>query len=208
MKQRVILFDFDGVIADSFDVFYQALVRTLREFGYSCVRNPSDFRALFDRNLFQSLTTLQVQVADQLEVLAEVGRKVQGRVDDLQAFPGVTEAIRDLCQDCPLYVITSNHSAMVRAFLAKVDLLSCFRDVLGADADPSKIQKIRAIRGLHPRQSLVYVGDTRGDMREARSARTLRAAVLWGWHEPERLRAEDPDFLLEQPQDLLRLRRA
>jgi len=206
MKQRVVLLDFDGVIADSFDAFYQALVRTLREFGYSCVRNPNDFRALLDGNLFQSLTALDVRPEDQMEILTEAGAKVRRRLDDIRPFPGVPEALVELSRDCPLYVVTSNHGSVVRAFLERTGLLPCFRDILGAEVDPSKIRKIRLVRGWHPGQRLVYVGDTRGDMREARTARAIRAAALWGWHEVDRLLQECPDFLLETPADLLRLR--
>lgn len=206
MKQRIIMFDFDGVIADSFDVFYQALVRTLREYGYGCVRNPAEFRNLLDGNFCRSLQARHIRRADLAELLTEVGRKVQARMGDMHLFPGVKAAVRGLSQTCVLYVVTSNHSSPVEAFLRRVDLLGCFRDVLGVDAHPSKIQKINLIRRLHPRQSFVYVGDTVGDLREARSARVNRAGAAWGWHDPERLRREEPDFLLESPADLLRLR--
>jgi phosphoglycolate phosphatase len=206
MKQRVIMFDFDGVIADSFDVFYQALVRTLREFGYRCVRNPAEFRALLDINFCRALEISGVRLAEAAEVLAEVGRKVEGRMADMRLFPGVSEAILALAESGPLYVITSNQSSTVEAYLDRVGLRACFRDVLGADAHPSKVQKIRLVRRLHPRQSFVYVGDTVGDMREAHSARVRRAAALWGWHDAKRLQAECPDFLLSEPADLLQLR--
>ena len=205
MKQRVLMFDFDGVIADSFDVFYPALVRTLREYGYACVRNPGEFRVLLDRNFCRSSQARHIRRSDLNEILAETGRKVQARMGDMHLFPGVKAAIQDLNETCPLYVITSNQSTPVEVFLKRVGLLECFRDVLGADDHPSKIQKIRLIRRLHPRQSLVYVGDTVGDLREARSARVGRAAVLWGWHERERLCGEQPEFLLETPDDLRRL---
>ena len=206
MKQCVIMFDFDGVIADSFDVFYPALVQTLREGGYSCIRNPAEFRALFDTNFCQGLEASGVRRAEASAILAEVGRKVQGRLGEMRLFPGVSEAIHALAAACPLYVITSNQGSLVEAYLEQVGLRACFRAVLGADTHPSKTEKIRQVRRLHPRQSFVYVGDTAGDMCEARQARVRCAAVLWGWHDSERLRAQSPDFLCAAPSDLLQLR--
>ncbi|NLF18312.1 MAG: HAD hydrolase-like protein [Lentisphaerae bacterium] len=205
MKQRIIMFDFDGVIADSFDVFYQALVRTLREFGHTCVRNPVDFRALFDDNACRSLEALRVPPEDLNEILAEVGRKLESRLDDMPLFPGVADAIRALRQTCVLYIITSNDSHTVSAYLERVGLRDCFQCILGANDHPSKVEKIRQVRRRHPRQSFVYVGDTVGDLREARRARVSRAAAAWGWHDAEHLRQHDPDYFLARPDELRRL---
>lgn len=202
MRKRVILLDFDGVIADSFEVYYQVMVRTLREFGYSCVRNPEDFRSVLDGNLFASLAALEVRPEDMGEILSEASRKVLGRLGEIELFPGIPEALHGLCERCPVYLVTSNHGTVAEAVLGRAGLLGCFQDVLGAEVDPSKTRKIRTVRGRHPGRGLVYVGDTVGDLREARAARASRAAALWGWHDAERLRREDPEYLLASPGDL------
>ena len=50
-----------------------------------------------------------------------------------------------------------------------------------------------------------YVGDTTGDIREAKTAGVRTVAVAWGWHSRERLAAVRPDHLVDKPQDLLNI---
>ena len=48
-----------------------------------------------------------------------------------------------------------------------------------------------------------YVGDTTGDIREAKTAGVRTVAVAWGWHSRERLLAAQPEFVVDKPEDLL-----
>jgi phosphoglycolate phosphatase len=53
------------------------------------------------------------------------------------------------------------------------------------------------------RDRTYYIGDTAGDIREARAAGVRTVAVTWGWHSRERLAATQPDFLVDTPEELL-----
>jgi phosphoglycolate phosphatase len=48
-----------------------------------------------------------------------------------------------------------------------------------------------------------YIGDTTGDIREAKMAGIRTVAVTWGWHSRERLAKLQPDYLIDNPSDLL-----
>jgi phosphoglycolate phosphatase len=47
------------------------------------------------------------------------------------------------------------------------------------------------------------VGDTVGDIVEARQAGVPSVAVTWGWHSEERLLAASPDVVAHDPQELV-----
>jgi len=49
------------------------------------------------------------------------------------------------------------------------------------------------------------VGDTVGDVLEARAAGVGTVGVAWGWHGVERLRRVKPDRMVHAPSDLLDL---
>ncbi len=51
----LVLFDHDGVLADSFAVFSEAFLAACREEGLTAVRTPDDVRALFGDNVYVSL---------------------------------------------------------------------------------------------------------------------------------------------------------
>jgi phosphoglycolate phosphatase len=56
------------------------------------------------------------------------------------------------------------------------------------------------------RERTFYIGDTTGDILEAREAGVQTVAVTWGWHSREKLVAVHPDFLVDRPEELLRMR--
>jgi len=48
-----------------------------------------------------------------------------------------------------------------------------------------------------------FVGDTAGDMREARLAGATPLGVAWGWHGREQLEAAGAERIADTPADLL-----
>jgi phosphoglycolate phosphatase-like HAD superfamily hydrolase len=106
-----------------------------------------------------------------------------------------------------LIIISSNSSFAIRLMLAKFGFDPYFDDVLGADFNFSKIEKILYAMGYYGTNGghTFYVCDTAGDIREAREAGVKAVAVTWGWHPRERLERARPDAMIEQPEDLLRL---
>jgi phosphoglycolate phosphatase len=55
------------------------------------------------------------------------------------------------------------------------------------------------------KEKTFYVGDTVGDIKEARLAGVKTVAVTWGWHNKERLEMASPDYVIETPDDLLKI---
>jgi phosphoglycolate phosphatase len=50
-----------------------------------------------------------------------------------------------------------------------------------------------------------YIGDTVGDILEAKGAGVRSIAVTWGWHNRDRLVKAAPDYLVETPNELLKV---
>ena len=74
----------------------------------------------------------------------------------------------------------------------------------GAETARSKVEKIHALQERFPGQDVYwYVGDTAGDIREAREAGATPVGVAWGWHEPEMLREAGAERVAATPAELL-----
>jgi phosphoglycolate phosphatase len=116
-------------------------------------------------------------------------------------FPGIPEALRSLASFADIYVVSSNDSAVVQKFMDKHGL-TVYREVLGGDKDTSKVRKIRSVARQHPGAPVIYVGDTLGDMAEAREGGAISVGAAWGWHGADRLLAARPDHLLQAPHEL------
>ncbi len=192
------MFDFDGVIADSLDIFHTSLADACRTHGYEQIRDRAIFLDIFDHNMVAGLLQLGIPSERITAILSDLGRRLATAMEPCQPFAGIPEAINRLVAQGPVYVVTSNLTAVVRAYLDRHGMHGV-RDVLGSDRNPSKQAKIRALVAQWPALSPVYVGDTLGDMEEAHAAGVQAVAVTWGWHNVNRLDRGHPDLVLRSP---------
>jgi len=106
-----------------------------------------------------------------------------------------------------LAVISSSDSQDIRLITEHLHLSGYFEDVLGSDAHLSKKEKIIHALGKYgtTRGRTYYIGDTTGDIKEAKTAGIKTVGVTWGWHTREKLAAANPDYLMDTPEELLDL---
>ncbi len=197
----VLLFDFDGVIADSLETYFSAFTEVCTEMGFDHINSKESLLALFDGNVFLQLVRAGFPVSRLREMAVRFSPRIRAIAATVPPFPGMPETLSRLAERHPVYVVTSNETAVVRGFLERHSVTGV-RDVIGADIEPSKVKKIRAARKREPRRTPYYIGDTRGDMTEARRARALPVAVTWGWHDEPRLLKGRPAHVMHTPAEL------
>jgi phosphoglycolate phosphatase len=208
---KLVMLDFDGVIADSLDATCVATIAVLEEHGFAHLASREAVLRLVESNWFEGLRQAGVprQTADDID--DRVARAVQAALfAPYAAMPGV---IARLAERHRLLIVTSNRSDIVEAFLAHWAITGV-SEVLGGDKGQSKVPKIRAaVRrfavapAARPDATLEswFVGDTVGDMIEGREAGVGTIAVGWGWHSAAQLRGAAPDRYAATPADLLTL---
>jgi phosphoglycolate phosphatase len=204
MKEKdLFLFDFDGVLADSLEIYSEAVVRCLERIGTPIVKTREDYLALFEGNLYESMEARGVNLAD----YAQAAREIMPGIDfgAIKPFAGLLPVLADLNRENFLVVISSNASKTIGKMLLRFGFDSYFEEIFGADFLVSKKEKIdhALVKYGIPPERTFYIGDTAGDIREARAAGVRAVAVTWGWHSRERLAAAGPDFLVETPEGLL-----
>lgn len=197
----LLLFDFDGVIADSLAVFHEGMAAVCRRHGFPQLEDKERFLDLFDGNMVEGLRQAGVPPESIPVILGELGTMLAAVPDRYPPFPGIVDAFRQLTAVAPVYVITSNLTAVVAAWLERYGVAGV-RDVLGADKESSKRVKIRRVAAQWPALQPVYIGDTLGDMEEAHAAGALAVAAGWGWHDEARLRRGLPNRFLASPSEL------
>ena len=203
-QSRVLLFDFDGVVADSFEIFYTEFARAMVELGYERLSSREAVLKLFESNLLAGL----IRAGFPFYRLRQFGRQFSPRiaesVQDVQPFDGMPELLTRLAQRFPVYIVTSNTTDTVLSLLGRYGVTGV-RDVLGADKEASKVRKIRQIHARYPEHQACYIGDTKGDMLEAHEAGAIPVAVAWGWHSEAVLQSAAPRHLVRNPEELAAL---
>jgi phosphoglycolate phosphatase-like HAD superfamily hydrolase len=125
----------------------------------------------------------------------------------LAITPGIESVIRELSRIAILAVITGNSCKVVGKFLDIYGLQDEFQTVLGAEDDGNRVEKILKVISLNGGSNgeVYIIGDAVSDIRAARDAGIKSIAIGWGHQSKEKLLTENPDFLVDQPEDLLTL---
>jgi phosphoglycolate phosphatase len=201
---KVLLFDFDGVLADSLDYFIDHFLAACAEHNHGHINSRETFVDLFDGNFYEAIVAAGVPAQDLPPIIQSMNQRLIDSGRSYTHYPQIPETIATLAKKHTLYIITSNRSQPVKKFIHR-HRMDHFADVLGSDHHVSKIAKIEQVKAAHPGAEFFYIGDTKGDMLEGRAAGVKTVAVTWGWHTHEKLAEARPDHCISQPADLLKL---
>jgi phosphoglycolate phosphatase len=199
-----IIFDFDGVIVDSYDIFKEAFVAACFENGYHQISTKEEFLNLFDGNLYESMEHTGIPAAAIEQILKKFKEDAHLNHNNIKLFNGTREMLTKLAENDKIFVVSSNLTSIVEDML-RFHKIVYFEDVLGSDKGTSKVKKIESIKAKLPGYDFLYVGDTKGDMIEGRLGGAKTVAVTWGWHSRERLLEGKPDFFINSPDELVDL---
>jgi phosphoglycolate phosphatase len=191
-----IIFDFDGVLVDSFG----AALETVREHQPDREISADEYRACFEGNAYE--------VADEKNfcfVFREFFDRYLPRLLECKPAEGIEEAIRSVAAAHTLAIISSTDSRVLREWLEKNGLLSYFTDLLGADISKSKVEKFSMLfkkYGIEGK-NCIFVTDTLGDLREAEAVGVPCIAVTYGWHSEDRLRKGKFIAMVNRPSEII-----
>ena len=101
-----------------------------------------------------------------------------------------------------IYVISSNSGDAINKVLKEFDI-DCIKGILGGDVEKSKVAKILKLKKENKGKEIFYIGDTTGDITEAKKAKVKNIAVTWGVHSKKQLEEVKPDYIVNEPEELL-----
>jgi len=202
---KLFLFDFDGVLVDSLDVYEKTVTLCLSKINQPLTRGREEFLELFEGNFYESLVKKGVDLNEfmkaSVDILAQVNLK------DIKPIAAVVPVVRKLHKNHTLIVVSSNESSSIKEALELFHYNGYFREILGSDFMLSKKEKILyAIKKYQVApQDIYYIGDTTGDIKEGKQAGVKTVGVTWGWHSKEKMAAAKPDYLFDTSLELLQL---
>lgn len=202
-RRDLVMFDFDGVIVDSLDVFGAAFLDACAVAGVEGFTRTDDLLAVMADNFFAGMRARGVADERVAEVLRRVGEALIRARHWLKPFPLVPDVLEDLADTRTVVIVTSSPGEVVEGWL-RTHRVHGVAEVAGAESALSKVEKIHALLARFPGQEVYwYVGDTAGDIREAREAGVTPLGVAWGWHEPEMLLEAGAERIVASPAELL-----
>ncbi|HEY0010650.1 MAG TPA: HAD-IA family hydrolase [Candidatus Paceibacterota bacterium] len=177
-----LVFDFDGVIADTFDINW-ALSQEHDE-----TATLENFIAHHDGNVYEE-PRIKFKPERRQEFFSEYRNRLMP-----SHIAAAIEPVRRLAERYSLFVISSNGEHAIREVLEQAGLLPLFVRIMGEETHPSKVEKFKLLFEEHEvtPDTCVFITDTLGDIREAHKVGVRSIAETFGFHDRERLALGEP----------------
>lgn len=192
---KCVIFDLDGVIANTEPVVLQAYRTYLPEMTLD------EHKSLYYSNVYEKTSEM---VASGLFTRDEFQNTYHKLYEDVTIFPKMVPIIKSLSERYHLAINSSTNDHMIEHFLLKNDILDLFGSVLGSTKEHKKSVKIKYILemfGVTP-DNAVFITDTSGDIEEGRAAGVDSIAVTWGYHDVAHLETAKPIALASSVEEL------
>lgn len=201
----LILFDFDGVLADTLSDMLRFAQEICDELGIRHIVVKEDLSELE----VMSFATfgLACEVPEGLidEFVRRCGDKFAGKKSPPEIFAGLANVIRELATENVIAVVTGNTAEVVNGFLIYHGLSECVQKIYGVDMPGSKVEKIKMAKSQFSaeNEATFLIGDSLSDIRAAQETNIKNIAVSWGHQSLEMLTRAQPDFIVHSPKELL-----
>ncbi len=203
MRCRMVIFDFDGTLADSFGWFSRVFNEAAEAHGFRRLETVEveEMRYCDTREIMQRLKIPARSLPSMMRFFRSRMERDRG---EIELFAGVGDLLRDLADSgVTLAVVTSNSRANVEAVLgpeltALIRYFSCGSSLFGKH---TKLQSVRRRARVEPEKTFC-IGDELRDLQAARKAGLPFGAVAWGYAHREVLEAHDPHALFTTPGEI------
>ncbi len=192
---QAILFDFDGVIVDSYDATYKIMHH--EDPGLT----SDTYKQWFNGN-----STKTVKSTLSAAAVKDFFKRYLKQAATLPLVPGMLELIKQQAEEKQLFIVSATDARSIHAFLDEAGLSKCFTEVYGYESGANKTEKILEIRQVYNlgEQDCLFITDTVGDIREGLAAGVATVGVSWGYHTCDELSAAGPINVVHSPAELAR----
>ncbi len=215
MAQKIenFIFDIDGTLIDTIDMYMPAMIDTLAQHGHPVApdkveQTKHDLFGITGRDALRLTGISEEEIPEMLKDWFDLAYQ---RADQAKVIEGIPEMLNTLAnrEDAKIAIATSKLADEYQEyFINKYDFAKLFKvAITSADTKkhkpaPDPILAAMNKMGADP-ATTVYVGDTINDMKAAHAAGAKFAGALYSSANPDSIK--DADFPLMKPADLLEI---
>ncbi|MBI5148053.1 HAD family hydrolase [Candidatus Pacearchaeota archaeon] len=200
---RLIIFDFDGTLADSRELYRKQIFLNLKKYGYKISKKK--FEKNFGLRLDRMLHALGIKKHSK-QIRNAVNGYVLQHANQIKALPGIN-VVRELKRKKYKIALVSNSR---RNFIVKAvrhfGIYKYFDYVLGGDYFASKVKAFKHlfhVLKIRPEQA-VYIADRAGDIVVAKQAGCDMISISnkYSWSPRSEIKKATPDKIIKSLKEL------
>jgi phosphoglycolate phosphatase len=200
---ELLIFDFDGTLADSFHWFSAELNHVARSWGFREVapENEALLRQMSADEIFRWLQVPRWKIP---WIARDLRRRMARDIDRIGVFDGVAQMLMRFARsECRIALASSNAAANIQQVLGP-DLCACIEASecgVALSGKSARLKRLCRKFGIRTDATL-YIGDEVRDIVAARRAGVAAGAVTWGYNSEAALVAQRPDLLFRRVEQI------
>ncbi|MEZ0609662.1 HAD hydrolase-like protein [Fibrella sp. WM1] len=205
MNYKLVIFDFDGTLADSFPFFLRSINTLAAAYNFRPIQ-PEHVDRMRTMNARELMKKAQLPSWKIPLVARAFIHLMANDIEQIQLFDRVPELLAQLAsQGVQLAIVSSNSEANIRRILGPqaatlITHYSCGSSLFGKQR---KFRQVIGSSGVTPDQVLC-VGDELRDLDAAKEAGLAFGAVAWGYTRTDVLAAQPAIYLFHSVDDIMR----
>lgn len=204
-NKKVVIFDFDGTIADTFGVVIELLDKISAELGLKRL-NKGKAKELRDKTAREIMEFFEVSIFQVPFVMRKLRFMFKEHLNDVNMIEGISEVLQELkARNYRLGVVSSNNKENVDNLLKREGLDKLFDFIVTGSSIWGKDKVLRKALKAHnlKSQEVVYIGDETRDIEAAKKANIDIISASWGFDSNNLLKKHNPSILISNPQEIL-----
>jgi phosphoglycolate phosphatase len=202
-NKPIIIFDFDGTLANSVGLMIDLYNEHAVEFNYQPVA-LSEFPTLRRMGYRKALKSKGIKYRVLPKMAKIIASQMHGRMNEVKPYDGIIRTLEELMSEgYSIGVLTSNQASLVKDFL-KVHKFPEFDFVVSEKTIFGKDKALKRIIHRYDlsREQIVYVGDEPRDVQASLKAGVSVVAVTWGLGGKEGFDSVTPTAIVNSPKEL------
>ncbi len=205
---KVIIFDYDGVIVDSFPAVHKVYRNISEKLGKRCPKRFSEFKKAYGTNSRELMKRLNFTSDEKAKADAIYREEILKQKPKI--FPKIGEVIKDLSKKYKLVLVSSSPHEEVSSKLKSLGVSDFFAlTVGGKELGPMKKSEalIKLIKDLSiNKEDAVMIGDRIHDYRDAKEAGIDKIILVeYGWgYDKNQIPEHKQKVTVNTPSDLIK----
>jgi phosphoglycolate phosphatase len=203
---KKVIFDFDGTLADSHAVYRLVTNDVTDKFGLPRFTDE-EYAHLSSIPIKDAIKELSVKWYDIPKYSFEGCVAFMKRISTVPLFDDISEMLNSLEDlNMRMSIISSNAADNIKHFL-DINNLNCFDNVISCQRLFKKHRFIKQFiksKNLQP-DEVLYVGDEVRDIQACKKANIKVIAASWGFDKLENIQYEQPDFIADEPLEIVNI---
>jgi phosphoglycolate phosphatase len=202
---KAIVFDFDGTLADTLPLTFDAIIKFGKEILHRDIADK-DFKHFRDKGLKEIIKEEHISALKITYYTRKIRSQIRHKLRNASLFPGVTKLLRDLSKHYTLGILTSSQEeditpVLKRAKVNSIGFIFSGSTLFGKHRVMKKLLSQKKLKSAE----IIYIGDEVRDIEASKKMGIKIISVTWGYNSKKRLEKEHPDFVATKPEQIAKI---